>query len=128
MNLRLFSLLYILWKFFDGIIFWNYARIKTKWFTRKAFSTLNAVNHKAFLKIFLFFKIRYKKIRIFKSNFQKLILFVSLGLLRPRCFSEGTSTILRFSPNAWFNDRDVREKQLKGNFPHVKNSFSSDRW
>lgn len=86
--------LYILRKFFDGITFWNYAWMKTKWFTRKPFLILNAVHHQGFF-FFLFFLIRYKKIRIFKGNFQKHVLFLSVGLLRPRCFSVGTSIVLR---------------------------------
>lgn len=49
---------------------------------------------KAFFS-FSFFLIRYKKIWIFKGNFQKYGLFLSLGLLRHRCFLVGTSTVLR---------------------------------
>lgn len=46
-------------------------------------------------KAFFCFKSEMRKIRVFKGNFQKHVLFLSLGLLRHRCFSVGAATVLR---------------------------------
>lgn len=50
---------------------------------------------KTFFFLFLFL-IRCKEIRIFKGTFQKHVLFLSVVLLTPRCFSVGTSIALRY--------------------------------